>query len=66
MTTAGGQDGHSVSSIPHYSSLDFAHATQSVPYVMCGIMASAGVVAHFGLRRGRQEAQDSPAVAEAR
>jgi EmrB/QacA subfamily drug resistance transporter len=45
----------SVASIPHYVSLDFAHATQTVLYVICGIMAAAGVVALFGLRRGRQE-----------
>jgi predicted MFS family arabinose efflux permease len=49
------QGGHSVSSIPHYYSLDFAHATQSVLYVMCGIMAFAGVVALFGLERGLQD-----------
>jgi EmrB/QacA subfamily drug resistance transporter len=45
----------SVSSIPHYVSLDFAHATQTVLYVMCGIMTLAFVVALFGLQRGRQE-----------
>jgi type IV secretory pathway VirB2 component (pilin) len=44
-----------VSSIPHYVSVDFAHATQVVLYVMCGIMAAAGVIALFGLQRGRQE-----------
>ena len=50
------QQGHgSVTSIPHFVSLDFAHATQGVLYVMCGIMAFAGLVALFGLRRGRQE-----------
>jgi fucose permease len=50
------QQGHgSVTSIPHFVSLDFAHATQAVLYVMCGIMAFAGVVALFGLQRGRQE-----------
>jgi EmrB/QacA subfamily drug resistance transporter len=45
----------SVASIPHFVSVDFAHATEVVLYVMCGIMALAGVVALFGLRRGRQE-----------
>jgi EmrB/QacA subfamily drug resistance transporter len=49
------QGGHSVSSIPRYYSVDFAYATQSVLYVMCGIMAFAGVVALLGLRRGLQE-----------
>jgi hypothetical protein len=44
-----------VSSIPHYYSLDFADATQSVLYVMCGIMGFAGMVALLGLRRGLQE-----------
>jgi EmrB/QacA subfamily drug resistance transporter len=34
---------------------DFAHATEMVLYVMCGIMAVAAVVALFGLQRGRQE-----------
>ncbi len=45
----------SVSSIPHFVSVDFAHATQTVLYVMCGIMAFAGLVALLGLQRGRQE-----------
>ena len=47
--------GGSVSTIPHYVSVDFAHATQTVLYVMCGIMAFAGLVALLGLQRGRQE-----------
>jgi fucose permease len=45
----------SVSSIPHYVSLDFAHATQAVLYVMCGIMGFAGLVALLALRGGLQE-----------
>ncbi len=45
----------SVTHIPHFVSLDFAHATQTVLYVMCGIMALAGLVALIGLERGRQE-----------
>ena len=44
-----------MTSIPHFVSLDFAHATETVLYVMCGIMAFAGVVALFGLQRGRQD-----------
>ena len=44
-----------MASIPHFVSLDFAHATQAVLYAMCGIMALAAVVALYGLRRGRQE-----------
>jgi hypothetical protein len=47
-----------VESIPHFVSLDFAHATEAVLYVMCGIMAVTAVVALFGLQRGRQ--QDAP------
>jgi hypothetical protein len=50
------QGSRSVTSIPHFVSLDFAHATATVLYVMCGIMAVAAVVALFGLQRGRQEA----------
>jgi hypothetical protein len=38
--------------------LDFAHATSTVLYVMCGIMAFAGVVALFGLEQGRQQDLD--------
>ena len=49
------QGNGSVSSIPHYVSLDFAHATQVVLYVMCGIMAFAGLMALVGLQHGRQE-----------
>ncbi len=49
------QGSGSVASIPHFVSLDFARATQTVLYVMCGIMAFAGVVALLGLQRGRQE-----------
>ena len=30
-----------MNSIPHFVSLDFAHATETVLYVMCGIMALA-------------------------
>jgi MFS family permease len=56
------QGGGSVRSIPHFVSLDFAHATQTVLYCMCGIMALAGVVALFGLQRGLQETVPEPAV----
>ncbi len=50
------QGSKSVTSIQKFVSLDFAHATATVLYVMCGIMALAAVVALFGLQRGRQEA----------
>jgi fucose permease len=49
------QGSGSVASIPHYVSVDFAHATEVVLYAMCVIMAVAGAVALFGLQRGRQE-----------
>jgi EmrB/QacA subfamily drug resistance transporter len=49
------QGGHAVSSIPHYVSLDFAYATQTVLFVMCGIMGFAGLVALRFLKRGLQE-----------
>jgi EmrB/QacA subfamily drug resistance transporter len=49
------QGGRSVSSIPHYVSLDFAYATRSVLYVMCAIMGFAGLVALVALKRGLQE-----------
>jgi EmrB/QacA subfamily drug resistance transporter len=47
--------GQNVSTIPHFVRLDFAYATQTVFYVMAGIMGAAGVVALLGLRRGAQE-----------
>ena len=49
------QGSGSVSSIPHFVSLNFAQATEVVLYVMCGIMGFAALVAFFGLQRGRQE-----------
>jgi MFS family permease len=50
------QGSGSVNSIPHFVSLAFAQSTETVLYVMCGIMAFAGLVALYGLKRGRQEA----------
>ncbi len=47
-----------VGSIPHYVSVDFAHATSVVLYAMCGVMGFAFLVALFGLERGRQELPD--------
>ena len=43
-----------VASIPHFVRLDFAYATQTVFYVMAGIMGVAALVAMLGLRAGRQ------------
>jgi EmrB/QacA subfamily drug resistance transporter len=61
----------SVASIPHFYRVDFAQSTQTVLYVMAGIMAAAAIVAILGLRRGVQQdiggeaaepAQESAAV----
>ena len=57
---AANSPGSSSGSVPHYIRLDFAYATQSVFYVMSGIMAAAAIVAFLGLERGRQ--QEQPAV----
>ncbi len=40
--------------IPDFVKLDFAYATQTVFYVMAGIMAAAAIVGLLGLRRGVQ------------
>jgi MFS family permease len=45
----------STASIPRFIRLDFAHATQSVLYVMAGIMAAAAIAGLIGLRAGVQE-----------
>ncbi len=55
---AGQASGSATRSIPHFVSLDFAHATSIVLYCMCGIMAFAALIALRGLRRGVQ--QDTP------
>ena len=52
--------GNSVNSIPHFVSVDFASATATVLYVMCGVMALAALVALIGLKRGRQELPPDP------
>jgi EmrB/QacA subfamily drug resistance transporter len=50
--------GGSTASIPHFVRLDFAHATQSVLYVMAAIMAVAAIAGLIGLRAGVQEELD--------
>ncbi len=45
----------SVGAIPHFIRLDFAHATQTVLYIMAVVMAAAAVVAILGLRGGAQK-----------
>ena len=58
------QGGRAVRSIPHFVSLDFAYATESVLYVMCGIIGLAGLVAFVALTRGvQEELPQDPAVA---
>ncbi len=49
------QGGMSTAHIPMYFRVDFAHAIETVLYVMCAIMALAAVVALIGLERGLQE-----------
>jgi len=54
--TGGGSSGSSgVGAIPHFFRLDFAHATETVFYIMAGTMAAAAIVAFIGLRTGVQE-----------
>jgi EmrB/QacA subfamily drug resistance transporter len=50
-----GSGSTSVASIPHFFRVDFAQSTQTVLYVMAGIMAAAAVVALVGLRFGVQQ-----------
>jgi fucose permease len=52
---SGGSAGH----VPHFIRLDFAQATQTVFYVMAGIMAAAAIAAFIGLRAGAQEEMDA-------
>jgi MFS family permease len=59
-----GSGSGSLSSIPHFFKVDFASATQTVLYVMAGIMAVAAVIAFTGLRRGVQEDVTGPATEE--
>jgi len=52
--SASGSGSGSVASIPQYFRVDFAQSTQTVFYVMAGIMAVAAVVGLIGLRGGVQ------------
>jgi hypothetical protein len=47
--------GSHVGTIPHFVRVDFAHATQTVFFVMAGVMAVAAIVARIGLQRGVQQ-----------
>ncbi len=44
--------------IPHFIRVDFAHASETVFYVMVGVMACAAVVALVGLPQGVQQESD--------
>jgi EmrB/QacA subfamily drug resistance transporter len=55
----------SLASIPQFVRLDFAHATQTVLYVMAGVMAVGAIVALLGLRFGVQEEALAGSQAEA-
>jgi EmrB/QacA subfamily drug resistance transporter len=60
---AGQASGSASSSIPHFVSLDFAHAISVVLYCMCAIMAVAAAIGVIGLKRGVQEDVAEPAPA---
>jgi EmrB/QacA subfamily drug resistance transporter len=60
--TASGSGSGTTANIPHYIRLDFAHSSQTVFYVMAGIMALAAIVALVGLQSGVQP--DLATVAE--
>ncbi len=53
--------GGGAGAIPHFIRLDFAHATQTVLYIMAAVMAAAAIVAFVGLRAGVQK--EEPAAA---
>lgn len=57
LTGGGGSGNGGVGSIPHFFRLDFAYATQTVLYIMAGVMAAAAIVAFAGLRAGVQTEQ---------
>jgi hypothetical protein len=51
----GGGSSAKTDTIPHFIQIAFAEATQTVLYVMCAIMAVAGIVALIGLKAGVQK-----------
>jgi EmrB/QacA subfamily drug resistance transporter len=57
----GSPSGGGVSSIPHFIRVDFAHATQTIFYLMAAIMLTAAAVARVGLERGVQLETVGPA-----
>jgi EmrB/QacA subfamily drug resistance transporter len=52
---SGGAGKGSVSDVPQWVRLDFAHGVQYVLYIMAGLMAVAAIVALLGLKGGVQE-----------
>jgi EmrB/QacA subfamily drug resistance transporter len=61
LAQLGGGSGRSTSTIPHFVQVDFASATQTVFYVMAGIIGFAGLVALRGLpRQSRRVAPSEP------
>jgi EmrB/QacA subfamily drug resistance transporter len=58
--------GGSTASIPRFIRLDFAYASRTVFFVMCGIMAVAAVVALVGLQPGLQEETTEAKTAESK
>ncbi len=69
VTSAGGQapeaGGAAAQAIAHAVRLDIAHSTQTVVWIMAGIMAAAWLVAHVGLRKGRIDEAAAGPQAEA-
>ena len=55
LSQSHGSGSGSVASIPQFFRVDFAQSTQTVLYVMAGIMAAAAIVAILGLRGGVQQ-----------
>jgi hypothetical protein len=60
--SASGSGSGSTGSIPQFFRVDFAQSTQTVFYVMAGIMAVAAVIGLIGLRGGVQEEAPPAAV----
>ncbi len=53
-SSGAGGSGGGAGAVPPYFRLDFAHASQTVFYIMAGVMAVAAVVALIGLQPGVQ------------
>jgi EmrB/QacA subfamily drug resistance transporter len=68
LAQLGGGSGGNVRTIPHFVRVDFAHATQTVLYVMAGVMGVAALVALRELPRRSHVSAEAPAerVSDAR